>query len=93
MPRTFKEPVDWGFVPGPPFLESVGGAVAAVELWLQYTANDDRVAPERLMVLNLRERLVSVPDVPTPFQIQEVMAAIKTVVDFAAKRKAVRRRY
>lgn len=90
MLRTFREPVDWGFVPGPAFLESVGGTLAAVDLWLKHTASDDRVVPERMMVLDLRERLAAVPPAPTAFQIHEVVAAIKVVVDFAAKRKVVR---
>ena len=89
MLRTFKEPVDWGFVPGPTFLESVGGALAAVDLWLKHTGSDARVAPERIMVFDLRERLAAVPLAPTAFQVEEIMTAIKTVVDFASKRKVV----
>ncbi|HKV17044.1 MAG TPA: hypothetical protein VJQ81_18495 [Reyranella sp.] len=89
MLRTFKEPVDWGFIPGPPFLESVGGALAAIDLWLKHTSSDDRVAPERMMVLDLRDRLAAVPSAPTALQIREVMAAIKAVGDFAVKRQVV----
>ncbi|TWT13840.1 hypothetical protein [Reyranella sp. CPCC 100927] len=89
MPRTFKEPVDWGFVPGPTFVESIGGALAAVDLWLKHTASDERVAPERMMAFDLRQRLAAVPQVPTAFQVEEIMTAIRTVVDFAVKRKVV----
>lgn len=90
MIRTFKVPVDRGFVPGPVFLESVDGALAAVDLWLRHTADDQSVGPERMMVLDLRDRLAAVPHRPTVLQVEEVVAAIKTVVDFASKRRVVR---
>lgn len=88
--RTFKTPVPWGFIPGPAFLESVGGALAAVDLWLRHTVDDHAAAPERLMMIDLRERLAAVPQDPTAFQVQEAMAAIKTMADFASRRKVVR---
>lgn len=90
MLRTFKKPVDWGLVPGPPFVESVGGALAAVDLWLRHAADDDRRAPEHQMMMDLRQRLAVMPQDPTPCQMQVVMAAIKIVV-VTARRKGVLR--
>lgn len=90
LSRTFKAPVLWGFIPGPAFLESVGGALAAADLWLRHTAADSSVASERMMMMGLRTRLAAVPRDPTSTQVREVMESIKTMVDFASGRNVVR---
>ena len=90
LSRTFKAPVLWGFVPGPAFLESVGGALAAADLWLGHTTDDLSVASERMMMMSLRTRLAAVPQDPTSVQVREVMESIKTMVDFASGRNVVR---
>lgn len=90
MTRIFKEPIDWGFIPGPAFLETVSGAQAAVDLWLRHTAEDRNVWPERTMMFELQSRLAALPPEPTTSQVQEAVAAIRVVVSFASKRDVTR---
>ena len=83
MVRTFKKPVDWGLAPGPPFVESIGGALAAVDLWLRHAADDDRRTPAYQLMVDLRQQLAMMPQNPTPCQVQVIMDAISIAVSAA----------
>lgn len=89
MSRIFKAPIAWVFAPGPKFVESVGGAVAAVDVWLKHTAYQQSLGPERLMMLDLRERLAAIPHEASEPQLEAAAAAINTIVAFALRRGLV----
>lgn len=90
MSRIFKLPIAWGFVPGPGFVESVGGAVAAIDVWLKHTADQQAVGAERLMMVDLQDRLAAIPQEANEAQLEAVAAAINSLVAFARRRGVVR---
>lgn len=87
--RTFQGSLRWGFIPGPGFVESIGGALAAADLWLRQTPDDARIRQERQMMTDLREMLAAVPPAPSEDKVRAVALEIRTFVAFARNRAVV----
>jgi len=88
-PRTFRESLRWGFIPGPEFVDSIGGALAAADLWLRQTPDDARIQQERQMMADLREMLAAVSQAPSESEVLAVALAIRTFVAFVRTRAVV----
>jgi len=71
-------------------VESAGGAVAAIDVWLRHTALQESLGPERLMMVNLRERLATIPQEASEPQLEAAAAAINSLVAFARRRGVAR---
>jgi hypothetical protein len=86
--QTFRTPAPWAIGPGPDRLYSLGGALAAVRMWLELTPDRPATRKERDLMLALRDLLVRIPAEVGEAHLVSAKRAIKGMVKYARSRAA-----
>ena len=86
--RTFRTPAPWGIGPGPAKLDSLDGALGAVDMWLELTPDRPATRRERDLMRTLRDLLADMPADPSEADLQSAKRAIKGMVKYACSRGA-----
>jgi hypothetical protein len=86
--RVFSIPIPWGLGPGPERLYSIGGAVRAVDMWLQVTPVFPELRGERERMWNLRDLLLAMPEHVTKADLESAALIIQGMVTYANSREA-----
>ena len=88
--NLFLRPAPWGIGPGPANLQSVDGALTAVEMWLAVTPDRPEYRDERARMMTLHDLLSRAQSDPSDADLQSAKLGIKGMVRYCRMREGRR---